>query len=452
MRSRATIDMTGGSIMKAVVRFAIPICLGSILQQLYNTVDTLVVGNFCGTASLAAVGTGSQPVELLLNLFLGIGSGVSILVSQYTGSGERARLKDTVATAVAFLYLCAVPVSVLGLFIGPLLLRLMQVPADTWKESVAYVDIIFLGTLGNLGYNLNAGILRGLGDSRSTLVFLTVSCGVNIVLDLFFVAVLHLDVAGAALATILAMFVSWLCSVRYILKNYPDLQFSFLPRRLDRGILMQIIRIGLPLGLNNSIYSVGHILMQSLINLQGSVFIAGCSVATRLTGIANFAISSFSSAATTFAGQNLGAGRYRRLRDGCVRIPLFSGAVAAAGGAVVTLFCAPLLALFTSSPEVLSAAALYVRVVLPSFWTYAVFNCIIACANGLGDVRYPTVINLLMLWAVRIPCGWLIVRFLDGRFVMAAYTVSYVFGMVCMLFYYRSRRWRAICQRAQQSA
>ena len=199
MRSKK-IDMTKGPILKLVFLFALPICVGNVLQMLYNTVDSIIIGNFCGAASLAAVGTSAQPVEMILCIFLGLGTGISILISQYAGAKDQENLKKTVNTASAFVYMCAIPLTVLGFFIGPLILRFMGVPEDTWSLAVTYIDIMFLGTLGNIGYNINAGILRGLGDSSSSLIFLVISCVVNIVLDMIFVAGLHLDVGGAAAA------------------------------------------------------------------------------------------------------------------------------------------------------------------------------------------------------------------------------------------------------------
>lgn len=359
------IDMTQGPIMRRVVLFALPICLGNVLQQLYNTIDLLVIGNFASTQSLAAVGTSGQPVELFLCIFMGLGTGVSILTAQYTGSGDIKKMRNTVATAISFLYMCAIPLSILGFFIGPLILKLMNVPDDVWDYCVSYLNIIFMATLGNMGYNMNAGILRGLGDSKSSLIFLFISCMVNIVLDLVFVAVLQMDVAGAALATGIAMFCSWLCSIFYIKKRYPELEFSLLPRKVDKATLGRIVKIGLPLGLNNSIYSIGHILMQTLINAQGAVFIAACSVGGRLTGIASVAINSFSSAATTFAGQNIGAGKYKRLRKGARCIPFYSGVFTAAAGLLLTLCCQPLLRLFTQNPEVLEMAVQYIIINMP---------------------------------------------------------------------------------------
>ena len=440
----SSIDMTKGSIMKLVVLFALPICIGNILQQLYNTVDTLVIGNFCGPVSLAAVGTSAQPVEMLLCIFLGFGTGLSILVSQYTGRGDTESLRSVIATANTFLFLCAIPVSILGLFVGPLLLRLMQVPDDAWNYAVSYIRIIFLGTLGNMGYNMNAGILRGVGDSRSSLLFLMISCIVNIVLDLVFVALFGMDVAGAALATAIAMFASWIFSICYIKKKYPELNFSPVPRSLDRSILLNIVQIGLPLVLNNSIYSIGHIFVQSLINTQGSTFMAACSVATKVTGMANVAINSFSSAATTFSGQNLGAENYVRLKQGSLRIPLFSGLVTGLAGITVTLFCRPILSLFTQDAGVLDMAAHYIQVVLPLTWPFAIFNGIICFANGIGEVRFPTMVNILMLWAVRIPTAHLIARYIDGSYLMACYPISFIFGMLVMFTFFRTKRWKTI--------
>lgn len=452
MKAAKKVDMTQGSIMKRVLLFALPICVGNVLQQLYGTVDTLVIGNFCGSVSLAAVGTSSQPVEILLCVFLGLGTGVSILVSQFTGSGDMESLKEIGATAISFLFLCAIPLTIIGQFAGPAVLRFMQVPDDTWELANAYISIIFFGTLGNMGYNMNAGILRGMGDSNASLLFLIVSCAVNIVLDLVFVAGLGMDVAGAAWATTIAMYCSWLFSIVYIRKKYPEFCFTYLPHRMNKRMLGSIVAIGLPLGLNSSIYSVGHILMQSLINLQGSIFIAACSVSSKVTGIANVAITSLSSAATTFSGQNLGAENYVYLKKGGIQIPLFSGLITCIAGLIVTFWCRPLLEFFTRDAEVLDIAVRYIRIVLPFTWAYAVFNGIICFVNGMGEVRFPTVVNLLMLWAVRIPCAWLITWYIDGGYVMACLPISFVFGMCCMFSYFFSKNWKKIGKLAALAA
>lgn len=439
------IDMTTGTIMPKVILFAVPIIIGNILQQLYTTVDALVIGNFCGTQSLAAVGTSSQPVEVLLCIFLGIGSGVSILVSQYVGANNMKQLQRTTRTAVSFVYMAGIPICVIGIFAAPLILRCMGTPEDTWDAAVSYTRIVFLGALGNIGYNMNAGILRGLGDSKASLWFLLVSCLVNIVLDLVFVAGFGMNVTGAALATIIAMYISWIVSVIYIRKRFPALQFPFLPGKYDSDELKDIIKIGLPMGLNNSLYSFGHVVLQSLVNAQGSTFMAGVSVAGRVTGITNVAISALSAAATTFSGQNYGAKKYDRLRKGALRIPLISGIVTLAAGLAVISFRMLILRIFTQDEGVLLYAGRYVVVMLLSQWLFAVFNGIICIVNGVGLIKYTTIVNLLMLWLVRVPCAYMISYFFDGTYVMLCYPVSFGFGMAAMLGYYIfSRRWKAI--------
>ncbi len=436
------IDMTNGPIIRKALIFALPIVLGNILQQLYSTVDTLVVGNYCGAASLAAVGTSSQPIEMFLCLFMGMGNGISILISQYTGSGDEIRRRLAVTNAVTFLYLCAVPLTVGGFFLGPLLLRIMNVPPEAWDLSVSYVQVLFLGTLGNLGYNVNAGILRGVGDSRATLNFLLISCVANIALDLLFVVAFHMDVTGVAIATAMAMFLSWGASVIYIRRRHPDLGLTLLPRQADKAMLKEILRIGFPLGLNNSLYSVGHFVMQVLVNSQGMVFAAACSVGGKVNSIANVAIQAMASAATAFSGQNLGARRYDRLVQGARRIPFFTGAITCAAGLLVTAFSGPIVRLFNDDPAVILMARRYVQVVLPFCWVYSVFTCIINFCNGMGLLKYSTTVNLIVLWVVRIPVAIVIALFLDGGWVMSAIPISFWVGLVLMLLFFRSHRWK----------
>ena len=438
------IDMTKGPIIRKALIFALPIVLGNILQQLYSTVDTLVVGNYCGAASLAAVGTSSQPIEMFLCLFMGMGNGISILVSQYTGSGDMAHQRLVVKNAVTFLYLCAVPLTVVGFFFGPLLLKIMNVPPEAWDLAVSYVQVLFLGTLGNLGYNVNAGILRGVGDSRATLRFLFISCAVNIALDLLFVVGLHMDVTGVAIATAIAMFVSWGASILYIRRRYPELGYTIIPRQANVSVLKEIFHIGFPLGLNSSLYSVGHFVMQVLVNSQGVVFAAACSVGGKVNSIANVAIQALAASATAFSGQNHGAKKYDRLVRGALRIPLFTGAVTCAAGLLVTLFARPILTLFNDDPDVLLMAQCYVQVVLPFCWMYSVFSRMISFVNGMGLLKYSTTVNLVVLWVVRIPVAILIALFLDGGWVMAAIPISFFTGLVLMSAFFFSHRWKDV--------
>ncbi len=440
---RKKIDMTTGPIMGNVFLFALPIVIGNVLQQLYTTVDAMVIGKYCGSTSLAAVGTSAQPVEVLLCIFLGIGTGVSILISQYTGAGDKERLTRVCRTTISFVFFFGILLAIAGYFATPWMLRIMGVPEDTWNAALVYTRFVFLGTLGNIGYNMNAGILRGMGDSKASLWFLLISCVVNIVLDLALVAGLGMDVGGAALATSVAMFCSWLFSIGYIMHRFPDLGFSFLPHSVDWEELRNIFRLGLPIGLNNSLFSFGHVAMQTMVNAQGSSFMAGASVAGRVTGLATVAISALASAATTFAGQNFGAGNMERLWKGHLLIPFATGAITITFGLIFLTIRTPILHWFSDDPTVLFYANRYVCVMLLCQWMYSVFNGVSCILNGVGLIRYTTIINLLMLWAVRIPSAYCIMRFFDGKWIMLCFPISFGFGMVCMLAYYAfSNRWK----------
>ena len=441
-------DLTKGSISRSLLLFALPMIAGNLLQQLYNIADTLIVGRVLGKNALAAVGSSYTLMTFLTSVFLGLSMGSGALFSIYRGKGEKENLKLAVAHAFGLILTVTVVLNLLVyLFLNPIL-AFLRVPEEIWDGMRKYLLIIFAGLLASSLYNFFSCLLRALGNSSVPLIFLAVSAVLNIGLDILFVAVFRMDVPGAALATILAQFCSWFFSILYIRKKYPELEYSPLPKGIDRNVLSSIVRVGLPLGLNNSIYSIGHVLQQSLINAQGSDYIAACSVASKITGIANVAITSFSSAATTFAGQNLGAQNYARLKKGGTTIPFWSGLITLTFGLIITAFCRPILMLFTRDAAVLDLAVLYTRIVLPSTWTYAVFNGIISFVNGMGEVRYPTIVNLLMLWAVRIPSAWLINRYGNGNYVVACFPISFTFGMLCMLAFFLTRRWKNICARA----
>ncbi len=438
-------DMTRGPIMKGILLFALPIIAGNILQYLYTTVDTLVIGNYCDYTAIAAVGTSSQPVEVLLCIFLGIGTGVCILMSQHIGANDRQAVKDTCRTAVSIVFCCGLPISILGWFIAPVLLKLMNVPADVWSEALLYTRIVLAGALGNIGYNMNAGILRGVGDSRASLYFLVVSCITNVILDLILVSGVRMGVSGAAIATSTAMYMAWIFSMIYIIRKYPDLGFTVFPHGFSAAEMKAVLSIGLPIGLNNSLFSFGHVALQTLINLQGSVFMAAWSVSGRVNGIANMAISGISSAATTFSGQNYGAGRIDRLKEGQYIIPAANGLITLSFGLFFISVRMPILRLFTSDPNILKLSGRFVIIMLLSQWMYAVFNGISCIINGTGRVRYTTLINLLMLWAVRVPAAYLLSSFAGGNAIPFSFPISFGFGMLCMIGYYLfSRSWKEL--------
>lgn len=443
------IDMTTGPIMSRVLLFALPMIFGNILQQLYTTVDTWIIGNYCEKAALGAMGTSSQPVEVLLCVFLGIGGGVSILVSQYTGAGEKEKLKRVCETAIFFIFVCGIPLAFIGFFVAPYIMTLMGVPEDAYAAAVSYTRIVFLGTLGNLGYNMNAGILRGMGDSKASLKFLAVSCVVNVALDILFVAVWGMGVSGAALATIIAMYMSWLVSINYIRRRMAELEFTYLPHTFSSEELKNILNMGLPIGLSNSLFAFGHMVLQVMVNANGSVFMSGATVAGRVTNLTNVAINGLAAAASTYSGQNFGAKNYNRLKAGHIFIPAFSGGITLMFGLLVISFRMPILGLFSKDADVLMYASRYCVAILMSQWCFAIFNAIQNYINGVGMIKYSTFVSLLMLWLVRVPSAYLIAKYIDGTYIMFCFPISFAFGMTCMIgFYIFSPKWKALLKLA----
>lgn len=444
------VDLTEGSIIGRVVQFALPICGGNILQLLYTTVDTLVIGNFGDRTALAGIATSTQPLDILLCVFLGIGGGISVLVSQAVGARDSGRVRTLVRTSVWLLFVSSIPLTIVGLAVGPLILRAMQVPQDAMHDAIMYLRITTLGIIGNMGYNFNAGLLRGLGNSTSTLWMLGVACVVNIVLDLLFVAVFHWGASGAAAATAFAMVLSWIFSIVYLRRHHPEACLPLVPRGHDKKTVKEVLRIGIPMGINSALYSFGHLFIQAIYNMQGTVFVAGASIAGRVNSIASITIASFSQAASVFSGQNLGAKHYRRIKRGAWQIPIAAGAVTLAAGVIMTALARSFLMMFSRDPDVLDAAVRFTRVVLPFQWNYAVLNVIMHYGNGLGHVKYPTTISLVMLWVVRIPTAYILNWMGYGEWAMAAVPLSFFVGMIAMFFYFVTPAWRRVAAMAKE--
>ncbi|MCR5153544.1 MAG: MATE family efflux transporter, partial [Lachnospiraceae bacterium] len=402
------------------------------------------VGKYCDSAALAAVGTSSQPVEILLCLFTGIAGGSSILVARYAGARDMDKVSSIIKTATTLIYLVAIPLTIIGMFLSPALLRLMNVPEDAFDYALTYIRITLVGTVASLGFNTNSGCLKGLGDSAASLIFLFISSITNIVLDVLFVAEFNMGVGGVALATIIAQFLSWFASMIYIRNKYPEFNYTPIPQIPQKNLVKELARIAIPLGFNSSIYSVGHLVVQALVNLQGTDFMAGCNVGNKITGISHLAVQALSAAGATYAGQNFGAGDLQRVKKGHLLIPFMSGGFTLVVDMLFLAFSTPLIYLFNKEPAVVEYARFYLEMSLPFYCMYAVFNGIINYAHGVGEIKYPTIINIIALWGIRIPSAFAIAYLGDGKYVILSFAISFLFGMISMLLYYRTKSYRRI--------
>ena len=438
------IDMTTGNPNRLILYFALPLLAGNILQQLYNMVDSMVVGNFAarGTDALAAVGTAFPVIFMITSLFMGVGQGATIIISQYYGANDMRGVKRAVDTVYIFLFIVSIPVSLVGALISRPMLILMKAPPETLSMATTYMRIIFLGTLASFGYNINSGILQGLGDSKRPLLFLAISTVINIVLDLVFVIVFHWDVAGVAWATIIAQLFSFLYGIYYINKKGDHFNISFRDMEFDSGILKESIRIGIPAGIQNLLFSIASMALQGLINSYGPAFMAGFNGANKIDAFAFLPLVSFSAAITTYVGQNVGAGLMDRVNRG-VKSTLIMSTIISIGMAVVLMPMGGLLMrLFSQEPVVIEAGIQYLNRVLPFYTLLGAIFILNGALRGAGETFVPMIGSMISMWLARVPAAYILARYFGGDNLYFSYPIGWVLGIIIAAGYYLKGPWK----------
>lgn len=437
------INMTEGRPSTLILKFSIPLLVGNILQQTYNIVDSIVVGNFVGKEALAAVGSTYILNFLLVSLFSGLALGFTIIVSQFFGSGDHKKIKKAVDTSYVTALVGSVLVTVIGVLAVNPLLSLMNTPAGLTREmSETFLTILFLGTIGNFGYNLNAGILQGLGDSVSSLIFLSVATVLNVVLELLFVAVFHWGVAGSAFATIIAQFVSFICGTVFIVRKLKLTTLKLRELEFDAPILAEATRIGLPNGIQNTLFSIGTMAIQRLVNGYGPVFMAGFTVSGKIDSFAFMPIASFSSAITTYTGQNIGAGRMDRVKRGFRDTHLMSGAVCIVISFLAFLFASPLLSLFSPDSEVVATGVDVLHRLMPCYFLLSILFITNSTLRGAGESLWPFVASMTSFLFLRLPAAYVLDHLFGRQEIGWCYGIGWVFGVLVAVPYYLSGRWK----------
>ena len=435
-------DMTSGSPLRHIILFSLPLLAGNLFQQLYNMVDSIVVGRFVGETALAAVGTAFPVVFLLSSLFMGLGIGAMVMISQFYGAGEHEKLKATIDTIYTALLVGAIPLSVFGMVLCGPIMRLLAVPENTIAECRTYMLIVLGGLIGSLGYNANAGILQGVGDSKTPLLFLVLACIINIVLDLVFVVVLHMGVAGVAIATVIAQTASWVFGIVYINKKFPQLRIEPLSMRFDKTLLRKVISLGVPAGIQQALFSFGVMAMLRLVNGYGSAFMAGYNASNKVDALVFLPIQSFATAATTFVGQNIGAGRLDRVRQGTrVTLSLSIGfsIVAAAALYPMSAFC---MQLFSSEPAVIASGVAFLHRILPFYWMLSISFVLQAVLRGAGEMRIPMIASILSLWLARVPAAYVLAYFFGAENMHYCYAFGWVVGLCITVPYFFFGHWK----------
>ena len=435
--------MTTGSVYGLLIRFSVPLLLGNLFQQLYNTVDTWVVGNYVGKEAFSAVGTVTPIINMLIGFFLGLSIGTGVVISQYYGAKQEDKVSDTVHTALVVTFILGVLFTAIGVCMTPAMLRFMKTPAEVFPEAQRYLTIYFSGIFGLLLYNMGAGILRAVGDSQRPFYFLVLSTTLNIALDLLFVIRFHMGVAGVAYATILAQGLSAVLVLILLMRAKNCCRVSLPALRLHRGPFKQIVRMGIPAALQRAITSFSNVFVQSYINYFGADCMGGWTAYTKIDAFLFLPMQSVASGATTFVGQNLGTNDVVRARKGVRAAMIIAMSCNLLLTIPVMIFAPQMVRFFNDTPEVVRYGTLFLRLISP-FYVFCCANQVLSGSlRGAGDSKTPMYIMLASFVLFRQAYLFLVTRFVSNTILPVA--LSYPAGwLVCTVvtsLYYRFAHW-----------
>ena len=444
---KKTRDMTQGTIWKHLLAFALPLMIGNLFQQLYNTVDSIVVGQFVSKQALAAVGSTTSIINMLVGFFSGVSVGAGVIISQRFGAKDPEGVHKAVHTTISLTLIIGLVGTVVGIVLAPIMLTLMKTPQDVFVEAKAYLQIYFGGISGLMLYNMGSGILRAVGDSRRPLYFLVFSSCVNIVLDLVFVLGFHMGVEGVAYATIIAQFASAALIYFTLYRTHDVHRFQPKKLRIYPEMVRSIIRVGLPAGLQQALTSFSNVFVQGYINSFGTNCVAGWSCYHRIDQFILLPMQSISMASTTFVGQNIGHRDLERTEKGIRTAVTLSIIVTGCLIGLVVIFCAPLIKIFNDDPGVVEYGVMFIRLISP-FYLIICFNQIYAGAlRGAGDAKAPMVIMLFSFVLFRQLYLAIGTQFINTEwFVGLGYPAGWIMCSTLQLLYYYKSKWRDRCR------
>ncbi len=440
MKKKA-MDMTKGPIVWQLVLFAFPLMVGNLFQLLYNTVDSLIVGNFVSMQALAAVGSTGPIINTLVGFFMGLSTGAGVVISQHFGAKDDAGVHAAVHTTILLVLILGVVFTFLGVWITPFMLRFNRTPADVFQDSAAYLRIYFAGILGLMLYNMGSGVLRAVGDSRRPLYFLIFSSILNVGLDLLFVLAFHLGIRGVAYATIISQWASAILVLYVLSRTHENYRLILKDLRIDPAVLRSVIRVGIPAAIQQAITAFSNVFVQSYINSFGSACMAGWTCYSKIDQYVLLPVQSLALASTTFVGQNVGARQMSRAQQGIRVSMILSISVTAVLSVLLMLFARPMIRLFNKTPEVLEYGTMFLRVFSP-FYTLCCINQILAGAlRGTGDSKGPMYIMLCSFVLFRQIYLYIGTRFIKSvMFVGFGYPVGWLVCSVWMLLHYFRKR------------
>ncbi len=444
------VDLTQGNPLKKIILFMVPMLIGNIAQQLYNTVDSIIVGRFSGDNALAAVGSAGPILNLLIVFFVGISIGSGIMASQYFGAKDRENLSAAIECCIILCAVFSLSLTVITPFVTMPLLVLLDTPQSIITQSNDYLLILMMGNSGLVFFNILSGIIRGLGDSISSLKYLLVSTVINIVLDLVFVAYFDMGAAGVALATAIAQIISGLLCVRKLFKMKHLFSISFKKPTVKKVHFLTLFRLGLPAGLTQVVLAMAMIIVQSLTNSFGEMFIAANIIVMRIDSFAMMPNMSFGSAMSTYAAQNVGANQMDRVLKGAKYGTLFAVATSVVITLLLLLFGSYVMAVFTTTQELVDLSMRMMRILAPGYIAMAVTQCLSGVIRGAGDTLTPMWISIVTSVLIRVPMAYILVylsiseEYPSGMSenMFVSLLLSWVLGAVITFIFYIRGKWK----------
>ena len=444
-------DMTIGTPWKRIIEFSIPMLIGNIAQQLYNTVDSIVVGKYVGDNALAAVGSASPILNLLIVLFVGISTGAGIMVAQYFGAKNREKLSKSIGACITLTAIASILIMIIGPLVTKPLLEFLNTPTTIINWCASYLNIYYIGIAGFAYYNILAGVLRGLGDSISSLLFLLIATVLNVFLDLWFVAGLNLGVSGVALATVIAQGVSAVLCILKLAKMRETFDFNLKILKLDKELSIKLIKLGLPSGITQGIFSIAMIVVQSLTNSFGEMVIACNVIVMRVDGFAMMPNFTFGNAMTTYAGQNIGANKIDRVDKGTRDGLKIAVGVSTAITILILIFGRYLMMLFTDTMELVNLSMHMMKILAVGYIAMAVTQSLSGVMRGAGDTMTPMWISLITTVILRVPVAYGIAyltrsaAYPTGRpeSTFISLVVSWTLGAIITIIFFKRGKWRS---------
>lgn len=440
MEKTYSIDMCSGSILPKLLKFSLPLMCSSILQLLFNAADVVVVGRFCGEHSLAAVGSTVSLINLLTNLFIGLSVGANVLVARYFGAKEEKHLHDVVHTAVALSIASGVILTVFGVVFTKQILIWMQTPEEVLDLAVTYLRIYFLGMTVTMIYNFCSAILRAVGDTKRPLYYLMYAGVINVILNMFFVIVCNLNVAGVGLATVISQCISAVLIIRCMMKEKEGYRFCLQDIRFHGRYVKKILQIGLPAGLQGTIFALSNVVIQSSVNSFGAVVMAGNAAASNIEGFVYVAMNAFHQAAVSFVGQNMGAGKFGRINKIAVRSLICVIVTGCLLGNLAVLFGHPLLSIYSSKEEVIADGMIRLQMICGMYALCGMMDVMVGILRGLGYSVMPMIVSLIGACGLRLLWIFTIFQIPDFHTTKMLYlsypvswTITFMVHVICFL-------------------